>query len=200
MSDRVESADGAFPATHPGFLAPTAGRLIVVDLQTGLLPHITESATVEARATLLIRGATALGVQVAATEQAPEKLGETVVPVAEELNTAKAERVPKTVFGAAGPLGLTDAVSDRRFQAVLCGIETHVCIAQTALELMSGEYAVTIAADACGSRRASDHEIALARLTAEGAKVSSVEAILFEWCGSAEHPAFRTLRDLVKEA
>ncbi|MFH5803144.1 isochorismatase family protein [Alienimonas sp. DA493] len=188
------------PPEHPALLAPSAGRLIVVDLQAKLLPHIEDGARVAGRATLLIRGARALGVEVRATEQAPDKLGPTVEPVAGALAEASTEPAAKTTFGAAAAVKLTEAISDRRHQAVLCGVETHVCVAQTALELMSAGYAVHVAADACGSRRTRDHEIALARLTAEGATVTSAEAVLFEWCRSAKHPAFAALRDLVKTA
>ncbi len=205
-ADRDPADRPVLPPEHPALLAPSAGRLIVVDLQTGLLPHIFFKRTaaggdaVAARAALLIRGAHALGAEVRATEQAPKKLGITAEPVAAALREAGVEALPKTTFGAAAATGLTEAISDRRHQIVLCGVETHVCVSQTALELMSAGYSVHVAADACGSRRIDDHEVALRRLTAEGATVTTAEAILFEWCRSAEHPAFATLRDLVKSA
>ncbi|NNJ27644.1 isochorismatase family protein [Alienimonas chondri] len=199
-ADRAFADRPEFPPEHPALLAPSAGRLIVIDLQTGLLPQIDDGASTASQATLLVRGARALGVEIRATEQAPAKLGATADPVAAALSDADVEAAAKTTFGAAAALGLTEAISDRRHQIVLCGIETHICVAQTALELMSAGYAVHVAADACGSRRASDHETALARLTSEGATVTTAEAVLFEWCRSAENPAFAALRDLVKNA
>jgi nicotinamidase-related amidase len=81
---------------------------------------------------------------------------------------------------------------------VLCGLETHVCIAQTALDLLETGYGVCLAVDAVGSRYALDHEVALRRLEAAGVVLSTAEAILFEWCRSADHPAFREMRSLLK--
>ena len=185
---------------HPALLTPSVGRLIVVDLQIGLLPHMDGANELAARAALLIRGAQALGVEVRASEQAPDKLGQAGDAVLEALQAADVTPAAKRNFGAAAAVRLTEAETDGRHQAVLCGVETHVCVAQTALELMSAGYAVSVAADACGSRRRFDHEIALQRLSAEGATVTTAEAVLFEWCRTAEHPAFRTLRDLVKSA
>ena len=199
-ADRAPADRPAQPPEHPALLSPSAGRLIVVDLQTGLLPHVADGEALAGRASLLIRGAKALGVEIRATEQAPTKLGATAEPVAAALAEAQVDPAAKTNFGAAAAVRLTEAISDSRHQVILCGVETHVCVAQTALELLSAGYAVQIAADACGSRRPADHEVALARLTAEGATITTAEAALFEWCRSAENPAFAVLRELVKQA
>ena len=80
---------------------------------------------------------------------------------------------------------------------LICGLETHVCIQQTALDLLARGLTVFIAVDAVGSRHALDHEIALRRLEASGAILTTTEAALFEWCGSAEHPQFQAVRKLV---
>ena len=188
------------PPESPVMLVPGASRLAVIDAQTGLLPHVRGGAAVAARCALLARGAKALGVPVRASVQAPDKLGDVADDVAAALREADCAPAPKTAFGAAAVLKLTEAVSDARHQVVLCGVETHVCVSQTALELMSAGYAVTVAADACGSRSDRDHGIALGRLRDEGVAVSTAEAVLFEWCRSAKNPAFPALRDLVKAA
>ena len=190
----------AEPPENPARLAPSASRLVVVDVQAGLLPHVAGGPAAAGRAALLVRGAHALGVPVRASEQAPDKLAPTADPVAAALAVADCEPAAKTAFSAAAAVRLTEAVSDERHQVVLCGFETHVCVAQTALDLLSAGYAVSVAADACGSRRRVDHDTALARLTAEGVTVTTAEAALFEWCRGAGNPAFRELRDLVKSA
>jgi nicotinamidase-related amidase len=80
---------------------------------------------------------------------------------------------------------------------VLCGLETHVCISQTALDLLARGLNVFVAVDAVASRHAVDHETALMRLQASGAILTTTEAVLFEWCRSAEHPQFQAVRKLV---
>ena len=192
----------ADPPENPATLAPTASRVAAIDLQEpACSPHVAGGdRRVADRAALLVRGAAALGVAVSATAQAPDKLGPAAEPVAAALEHANARVEPKLAFGAAGALGMTESVSDDRHQIVLCGVETHVCVAQTALELLSAGYAVSVAADACGSRSPVDHAVALDRLRAEGASITTVEAVLFEWCRTAENPAFAALRDLMKAA
>ena len=81
---------------------------------------------------------------------------------------------------------------------MLCGLETHVCVAQTALDLLARGYAVFVAVDAVASRHPIDHETALRRLEAAGAIPTTSEAVLFEWCGTAEHPRFQDVRKLVR--
>ena len=190
----------AEPPEHPQHLRPPGGRVVAIDLQERLLPAIHLGDAVAARAALLLRGAAALGVEVRASEQAPDKLGATVDEVAAALAGAGAAPVAKTKFGAAAALRLTEAVSDDRHQMVLCGVETHVCVTQTALELLSAGYQVSVCADACGSRSRQDHEVALDRLRGEGVVVTTVESVLFEWCGDAAGPHFKAVSRLVKAA
>ena len=191
----------AEPPEHPQHLRPESGRVVAIDLQEKLMPAVAGGDAVAARAALLIRAASRLDVPVRATEQVPGKLGATVGAVClaygEAVDGAPAA---KTAFGAAAALGLTEAVSDDRHQAILCGVETHVCVAQTALELLSAGYSVSVCADACGSRSAVDHAVALDRLRGEGVVVTTVEAVLFEWLGSADHPRFKAVSELVKAA
>jgi nicotinamidase-related amidase len=80
---------------------------------------------------------------------------------------------------------------------VLIGIETHICVLQTALDLLSRGYRVYVAADAVGSRHRIDHDVALQRLRDHGVIVTTAESVLFEWCETAEMPQFKAIRDLV---
>ena len=80
---------------------------------------------------------------------------------------------------------------------VIAGVETHVCVLQTAIDLMGRGFTVFVVVDAVGSRFAIDHDTAIARLAASGAVLTTCETVLFEWCRSADHPRFRAVRDLV---
>ena len=187
----------AGPPGQPQALRPGSARVVLVDLQTSLRDAASGGDRAAARAALLVNGAAALGVPVTVTEQAPAKLGGTDAAVAA---AAGVDPVAKTAFGAAGALGLTDALADDRHQIVLAGLETHVCVARTAVELLAAGYAVSVCADACASRSELDHAVALDRLRGEGAVVTTVEAVLFEWLRTSEHPRFREISKLVKAA
>ena len=183
-------------ARSPEALTPATSRLLVIDLQDRLVPHIAGHAAVTTRAAALIRGAVASGVPVSVSEQYPRGLGRTVP----EVTDALAEDVPpaaeKLRFSAAEVFARGNG--DDRFRSVLCGIETHICVAQTALDLLAAGDRVTVVADAVGSRRDLDHRVALDRLRDAGATVTTTEAVLFEWCETAEHPAFAAVREVVQ--
>ena len=176
--------------------AERGAALLVVDLQTRLLPAINGAERVVAQSGLLIRAARTLNVPTFATEQVPSKLGPTVPELAELLP----ERWPKTTFHAGGANGFWEALADRQVRHVaLVGIEAHICVAQTALELLSRGFVVQVPVDAVGSRFESDREVALRRLEQAGAILTTAEATLFEWVESADHPQFREISALVKE-
>lgn len=170
--------------------------LLVVDVQERLLTAQPRSDLVVWNARRLVDGAKALGVTLAATEQVPEKLGPTVSTLAERLPKPLA----KQAFSAAACEGLVEAWYEAGVRhVVLTGIETHVCVAQTALDLLSAGFEPKVAVDAVGSRFAVDHETALRRLDASGVTLTTTEAVLFEWCETAGDPAFRTISALAKE-
>ena len=180
--------------TGPRLTARDAA-LLVVDLQERLIPAIIGGDRLLSRAYHLLRGACLLDVPALATEQIPAKLGPTVVPLLDLLP----ERYSKSIFHALGAPGLGDRLAAMRVRHIaLIGVETHICVAQTALELLARGFAVQIPTDAVGARFAEDHEAALRRLSRAGAILTTVEAILFEWAESAEHPQFRALSALVK--
>jgi len=167
--------------------------LCVVDIQERLLPAIPTGLQVVAMAGRLADAAALLGVRTLLTEQYPQGLGPTPPDLAATLPPA----LTKMAFSCCGSEAFTAALSDDIESALLCGLETHVCIQQTALDLLARGLTVFIAVDAVGSRHALDHEIALRRLEASGAILTTTEAALFEWCGSAEHPQFQAVRKLV---
>lgn len=170
--------------------------LLVIDVQERLVPAIDQASRVIWNCGRLLDGARILGVQAAVTEQNPEKLGRTVAELAARHSGPTA---PKMAFSAGDCGEIFSAWRDAGIERVLvCGIETHVCVAQTVLDLMAAGYQTSIAADAVGSRFSNDHDTALRRLEASGAVVTTTEAALFEWCERAGTPEFRQISALVK--
>ena len=177
-------------------LTASRGALLVVDIQEKLLRAIEGRERLLSNALRLVKAARLLDVLVLATEQYPRGLGPTV----DDLAALIPDRPAKTTFHCLGAPGIAEALADRGIRHVaLVGIEAHVCVAQTALELLRMGYKVQVLADAVGSRFAIDREHALRRLEQAGAVVSTTEAALFEWLGGAEHPKFKEVSALVKE-
>lgn len=175
-----------------------AGALVLVDYQARLMPAIDDATRVTANAVLLARAANVLGVAVIGTEQNPARLGPNAEPIRAECRVTLA----KTHFDACAD-GLLPALDDARpglSQVVVAGCEAHVCMLQTALGLLRAGLRVWVVANASGSRRASDHAAAMARLTQAGATVVTLEMVLFEWLGDCGHPRFREVLELVKAA
>ena len=177
-------------------LTARGGGLLIVDLQTKLLPAIRHAPLVLANALRLVHGARALEVPTWATEQYPKGLGPTTPELAALLPT----RPAKLTFHCCGAPGLVADLRSRGVEHVtLAGIEAHVCVAQTALELLRLGFAVQVPADAVGSRADLDRDVALRRIERAGAIVTTVEAVLFEWTETAEHPQFKAISALVRD-
>lgn len=176
-------------------LTATHGALLVVDLQEKLLAKIESRERVVFNALRLVRGAKLLDVSVHATEQYPQGLGPSVA----ELVALIPERGPKTTFHSCTVPAFLEQLYGRNVRHVtLAGIEAHVCVAQTALELMHLGFRVQVVADAVGSRSQMDWEFALRRLELAGAVVSTTEAVLFEWAERCDRPQFKAISELIK--
>jgi nicotinamidase-related amidase len=167
--------------------------LVVVDVQEAFRPAVDRFDAVVESTAKLIQGAGALGVPVIVTEQYPKGLGATVAEVAEHLNGV--EPVEKTCFSAARADGFD---LQGRDQALLCGIEAHVCVSQTAHDLLEQGVEVHVARDAVGARTAEDPEGGLHKMERSGAVVTSVEAALFELLGAAGSDEFKQVQRLVR--
>ncbi len=181
----------------PELMRPVDTGLLVIDVQDRVLAVQPEGARIVWNIRRLLDGAKILGVRAACTEQYPEKLGPTVPALAERL----ADKASSKLSFSCGSCGeIFDAWRSAGIHRVLvCGIETHVCVQQTVLDLLAAGYQTLIAADAVGSRHAFDHEIALRRMEASGALLTTTEAALFEWCGVAGTSEFKEMSQLVKE-
>lgn len=150
-----------------------------------------------ARAETLLKAAVVLGIPVAVTEQYPKGLGRTDSRLAPALEHASF--FEKTSFSALGDdefSGFLEKTGPRHVG--LLGIETHVCVAQTALDLKVRGYEVSVAADAVSSRRAIDKNLALHRMTDAGVIVTTAEALIFEWLERAGTPEFKEILQIVK--
>jgi nicotinamidase-related amidase len=170
--------------------------LLVVDVQERLLPAILDRDRLLANVLRLVHAAGILDIPASATEQYPRGLGPTVP----ELAKLFPDRPAKLSFHCCGAPGVVEWLAGTGARHVnLVGIEAHVCVAQTALELLRLGYRVQVPVDAVGSRHRLDAEVALRRLERAGAVVSTAEAVLFEWTEGADHPRFKEISAIVKE-
>jgi nicotinamidase-related amidase len=172
-----------------GLLGRERAALVVVDVQEGFRGYESFARVADASSKLL-RGARILEIPAMVTEQYPKGLGST----APEVGLTVEPRVEKTVFSAARADGFDLA---GRTQALVCGIETHVCVSQTVHDLLADGVEVHVVADAVGSRHPIDHERGLERMERAGAVVTTVEAALFELLGRAGTPEFKAVQKLI---
>jgi nicotinamidase-related amidase len=174
-------------------LDPARAALVVIDVQEGFRKAIPDFEGVAAATATLIQGAEVLEVPIVITEQYPKGLGETVPEVAEHLPEGVAP-IEKTVFSAAAADGFDLGGRD---QAIVCGIEAHVCVNQTVLDLLDAGTEVHVVADAVGSRSPDNRELGLSKAERAGAWRTSVETALFELLGEAGGDRFKTVQRLV---
>jgi nicotinamidase-related amidase len=167
--------------------------LVVVDVQEAFRPALGDFDRVAAGVAALVRGARILGLPVVVTEQYPKGLGSTVPELAEHLDGI--EPIAKVCFSAAAADGFD---LEGRDQALVCGIETHVCVSQTAHDLLDRGVEVHVARDAVGSRTEENRELGLHKMEGSGAVVTSVETALFELLGAAGTDEFKRVQELVK--
>jgi nicotinamidase-related amidase len=163
--------------------------LVVVDVQEGFRPYESFAGVAQACAKL-VRAARILDVPRVVSEQYPKGLGHT----APEVGLEGERPIEKSVFSAARAEGFDLAGRD---QALVCGIETHVCVSQTVLDLLGRGIEVQVPADAVGSRHGIDYERGLERLERAGAVVTTVEAALFELLERAGTPEFKAVQKLI---
>jgi isochorismate hydrolase len=178
-------------------LTRTEAGLVVVDIQDRLLPAIFEKERVLQNTLRLVQGVGILQVPILATEQYRKGLGATVPEIA----TAIPAFTPleKLAFSACGAAPFLPALKQKKVsQAILCGIEAHVCVSQTCLDLLDEGFRVFVVADAISSRTPENYQIGLNRVRAAGAVIVSTEMVLFELLEQAGTPEFKQILALVK--
>lgn len=190
-------------------------QLVLVDYQAKLMPAIHDHESVLKNARILAQMAKKCHVPVFATEHMPEKIGE-FDPTLAALCKG---RLRKSHFSAC-PEGLVDllmakpqasgnarslpkhlqkaSAAEPRSSVVIAGVETHICLLQTALDLLDQDLEVWVVTDACGSRTERNRDAAFDRLAGNGAELVTTEMVIFEWLENAEHEHFKTALDLIK--
>ncbi|PQO45259.1 hydrolase [Blastopirellula marina] len=179
---------------NPLLMTPKNTALLVIDMQEKLLPSIDAAARVTWNTRRLLDGAAILEVPVLGTEQYPKGLGATVPEIAERLG-----EVPEKLEFSSCNCVAEKLTKLNRPKVLLAGIEAHVCVQQTALDLLALGYDVLLAVDAIGSRFRQDKRIALRRMESCGVTLTTTEAALFEWCRVAGTPQFKQISGLVRE-
>ena len=167
---------------------PHKATLLVVDIQEKLIGAMSDAEGTRARARWLLAACADLALPIVISEQYPKGLGHTLAA----LTTAApaAQVVEKTHFSCVAAECLPESLL-RREQVIVCGMETHVCVLQTVLGLLSLGKHVFVVEDACDSRTPASKAAGLARMRDAGAQVVTREMVLFELMGSASHPLFR---------
>jgi nicotinamidase-related amidase len=169
--------------------------LLVIDVQEKLLPFIPEATALVRNIDFLVEAARLLDMTIQATEQYPRGLGATVEPLAGKL----LHRLEKTAFSCCAIPEIVETFHRQgRPKIVLVGIESHVCVLNTALDLLAQDFRVYLAVDAVAARYRIDHDTALRRLEQAGAILTTVETCAFEWIGGASHPNFKVISRLVQ--
>lgn len=180
--------------TKHRILANHDSMVLLVDMQTGLLPAIEGQEALVARVERLLAAARHLGVPVVATEHCADKIGATEPRLASLANDV----LHKVHFDATREADTLPRLPVGRHNVLVVGTEAHVCVLQTALGLAQAGLTPWLVADCIGSRRESDRAAALQRWLAGGGNIVSSEMAMFEWLGAATHPAFRDVIALVK--
>ena len=172
--------------------------LVLVDYQAKLMPAIHDAEDVVRCAVLLAEAGHVLGIRVVGTEQNPKGLG----PNVDDVRVRCDATVAKMHFDACED-GLVEELDRGRAtagQVVIAGCEAHVCLMQTVLGLLRKGRQVWVVEPACGSRRPSDHRLAMERLGSAGVTLVSPEMVLFEWLRECDHPKFKSVLQLIKSA
>lgn len=180
---------------HPTQLVAAESALLIIDVQEKLVPFIPDAERMIRNIGFLIDGAKLVDVPAYATEQYPKGLGPTVSALASKLP----ERPAKVAFSCCAVEGLVEGFrKQNKTRIVLAGIESHVCVLNTALDLLAEDFWVYLAVDAVSCRSKIDHDTALRRLEGAGVILTTAETAVFEWTGAASHPSFKQISALVQ--
>jgi nicotinamidase-related amidase len=193
---------GMDPSKHfsfvrsPELMSASSTGLLVVDVQQRLIRLLPDHGRIVWNIRRLLDAAKLFGLTVLATEQYPKGLGGTVGELAGQLGSIAA----KTTFSSAGCEAIAGELERLPVhQWLVVGIEAHVCVLQTVLDLLSAGFRVFVAVDAIGSRHEVDCRVALARMESAGATLTTCESALFEWCADSNRAEFKQLSQLIKE-
>lgn len=171
--------------------------LLLIDVQERLFGHIENHEMIEKHLLVLLQGLQHLDIPIVCNQQYSKGLGETIESVRSLLGAPNVYE--KRTFSCCQNPNVMEALKLLHVKSVLvAGVESHVCVLQSVLDLLDAGFDVMVCADAIGSRKEKDHEVALLRIRQEGARVGTVESIVFELMHSADHAQFKNISALVK--
>ena len=183
-------------------LQAAQSQLVIIDLQVKLASAMDLVAlqVVTKNCAILLQAASLMQVPTIVTEQYPQGLGETLPELKQYLSNTKlnAKLITKTAFSACAEPAFKQHLHSDKTQIVLTGMEAHICVLQTALDLLQTNKQVFVVEDAIISRSASNKANALARLRDAACIITNTESVVFEWLGSANHEAFKSITKLIK--
>jgi len=170
---------------------------LIIDIQERLFPHIYQHAELLRNALILLEGLKELKIPLILTEQYPRGLGPTVEKV--KLCVEKYNPIEKNAFSCCDETNfITELKQSGRINVIICGIESHVCVLQTVIDLIQMGINPVVVSDCISSRKLSDKEVAIERMRSEGAVITTYESVLFELARRAGTESFKTISRLVK--
>lgn len=178
-------------------ISPLNSLVMLVDIQEKLTPHIHENETLIKNTQTLVDGLKLFEIPFIVNEQYPKGLGNTIPQLKTKLENIKT--MEKTTFSCCGQDTTREKIlKSKKNIAIVFGIETHICVMQTCLDLLAHNISPILVVDCCGSRKLYDHEIAITRMVQAGVIPITYEALLFELCKSSQAPFFKEITKLVK--
>ncbi|WP_455366057.1 hydrolase [Kaarinaea lacus] len=176
----------------------TSSHLLVIDVQTRLAQVMSDCNSLLRNCEILLKAANILSVPVTITEQYPKGLGHTE-PNLESVFPSNTNPIEKTCFSCCNAEDFANSLANSgKQQIILSGIESHVCVLQTAMDLLERNHQVFVVADAVDSRSKDNKRIALERMQQAGVVVTATESVLFEWLRDAKHEHFKALSALIR--
>jgi Isochorismatase family len=170
---------------------------LVIDIQERLFPHMDQKELLLKKCTILLAGLKILGVPLVLSEQYPKGLGLTIEEISNLVD--RVPRIEKTAFSCCDESALMQSeVMQERKTIIVCGIEAHVCVMQTVVDLIAAGYMAVVLEDCIASRSPEDKRVAVERMRSEGAVISSCESILFELARVSGTDEFKAISRLVK--
>lgn len=184
--------------SHPNLLLQETAALLVIDIQEGFRPIIADFEKIADRAAMMVRGCRVLGVPVFVTEQYPKGLGNTATEIANALDD-DIRVFEKTAFSSCGADEFVGELTAKGIkQVMICGLETHICVSQTAHDLLDRGFQVHVLSDCVTSRFEYNRMVGLAKMRRSGAVESSIEMALFELMRDSKHQHFKEIQTLIK--
>ncbi len=170
---------------------------ILVDIQEKLSPHMFEYEELVKNSQIILKGLKLFNIPIIANEQYPQGLGHLIEPLKNELSEEEINE--KNTFSCCAVEQTKQKILDsKKSTAIVFGIETHICVLQTCLDLISCGITPVLVVDCCSSRKQKDKDIAISRMIQAGVIPTTYESLLFEFCGCSKHEAFKSISKLIK--